>query len=147
MQSRGPPGGGPLLRLAWRYGSVNDQALRPCVAATSLRAAGAIVRPELSTIGRSAAGDGPRRAGAGRQPHHAEVGRGVEVAGHVVVRDVGDREIGEVVADVQVVNVAGPVPVQVTSEHVTGLRRGVEVVARVRDPGAMRVRGVDGDSR
>src|SRR6476620_5756806 len=42
----------------------------------------------------------PRRV-AGIQTHHAEVGRRVDVTGEVVQRDVGDREVGQVVAPIR----------------------------------------------
>ena len=90
------------------------------------------------------AGHGPGRA-AGRQSHHPEVRRGVEVSGHVVVGDVGDWKIRQVVTDVHERRRAGSGPGDF--EYVARLRRRIEVVARVRDPGAMRVRRIDGDSR
>src|SRR4029450_1645634 len=51
-EAEGPPGGGPSLsQVSVAYGSVSAQALRPCVAAYSLRAPGTIVSPATSTFG------------------------------------------------------------------------------------------------
>jgi hypothetical protein len=52
-KAEGPPGGGPSFNhVSVAYGSVSTQALRPCVAAYSLRAPGTIVSPATSTFGR-----------------------------------------------------------------------------------------------
>ena len=109
---------------------------------------GTIVSPATSTIGRPrpAATSGQRRLPLG-QHHHAEVGRRVEIAGRVVADEVR-RPAGRRGCSVRFVHVAvAAAGLYVTSNTWPGVRRRVDVVAGVRDPGVVRVRRVDVDRR
>lgn len=81
------------------------------------------------------------------QPHDSKVTRRVEITGGIIAHQVGRREIGQAAGPA-----VNPSPGSISAtvvrdlEDVPRLRRGIEVITRLRDPGVVRICRIDVDA-